>query len=723
MRKFKRNIFILFFLVCIVISFCFSVSAVGETGQCGDGVQYFYDEKTNTVYLTGSGDTYSYKFASSSPFCLSDNISMVSIEDGITSIGSYTFYGCLSLEKIYIPASIISIGASAFEKCCALEKIILPSGLTSLGEKAFSGCDGVTKFVLPASIDALPGLTFSSCDQLTEVVFLGNVNSISSSAFDNCTSLEMLHFNGNADELAESVKVGIPEKVKVHSSEVVKKILNCETGEVVEGLYCNVCDAFVYSESYVEEGNSHSYGKWITVKSATCTEDGSRKKTCQVCGNTVTETVEKGHTFAAEFTTDEPSTCIKAGLKSKHCTRSGCSEKISEKVIPKLPHTYKTVITKATLTTNGTIEEKCTCGVLKSNSTKVIFAPKKFALSTTNYIYNCKNRTPTITIMDGQDNKLVKNTDYKLSVASKRSGIGRYTVKVTFIGKYSGTKNLYFYIKPGKPAKITPSSQTISSVKLSWPAVPGAAGYTVYRYSPSKKAYVKAGTTSKTSFTAKNLYAGTEYTFKVIAYGKTGAGKVYNSDSFAILKTATKPASPKFTSFSQTTSSITVKWGKVTGADGYRVYQYNAKTKEYENIKTLTGTNYKVLNLKPGLTYKFRVKAYKKISGVTLWGTASSTISVVTKPEKPKITKLTTAKGKALLAWSNVSGESGYEVYYSTNKDSGFKKLTYKANVISGSKSELTSGKVYYFKVRAYKTVGDIKVYSSYSAVKSIKIK
>ena len=298
-------------------------------------------------------------------------------------------------------------------------------------------------------------------------------------------------------------------------------------------------------------------------------------------------------------------------------------------------HTYIAETTKkATTSADGVITYKCSaCGDVES--TETIAKIKSVTLSTTNYIYNGKNKTPKVTVKDANGKTLVKNTDYKLTVASKRSGIGRYTVKVTFIGNYSGTKNVYFYIKTGKPATVKSASQTTSSVKLSWSAVPGAAGYTVYRYSPSKKAYVKAGTTEGTSLTVSKLYAGTKYTFRVVSYGKTSAGKVYDSDVYALLKTATKTKTPELT--------------KVT---------------------------------------------------------ASST------------------KGKAYVYHSNVSGETGYTVYYSTKKDSGFKKYAnFKADTTRCDITGLTSGKTYYFKVRTYIKTDSGYVYSAWSAVKSVKVK
>ncbi|MBQ8028293.1 MAG: fibronectin type III domain-containing protein [Clostridia bacterium] len=89
-----------------------------------------------------------------------------------------------------------------------------------------------------------------------------------------------------------------------------------------------------------------------------------------------------------------------------------------------------------------------------------------------------------------------------------------------------------------------------------------------------------------------------------------------------------------------------------------------------------------------------------------------------------KKTKLTTTKGKANITWSNVADESGYQLYYSTSKNGTYKKVaSYDKNMTVGSKTKLVSGKKYYFKVRAYKVTASDKIYSSWSSVKSVKIK
>ena len=81
------------------------------------------------------------------------------------------------------------------------------------------------------------------------------------------------------------------------------------------------------------------------------------------------------------------------------------------------------------------------------------------------------------------------------------------------------------------------------------------------------------------------------------------------------------------------------------------------------------------------------------------------------------------AKGtKAIVSWKSVGKGFKYEVYRSTNPTKSFKKVK-TAKKLKVTVKKLKKGKTYYFKVRAFKTVGGKKVYTSYSNIAKAKIK
>ena len=224
--------------------------------------------------------------------------------------------------------------------------------------------------------------------------------------------------------------------------------------------------------------------------------------------------------------------------------------------------------------------------------------------------------------------------------------------------------------------------------------------------------------TKDKTYTLKYSSGRTEmgkYTVKVTLKGSkySGSTKLY----FNII-----PGKPTVTAKSGS-DSITLTWNKITGAKGYRVYSYNTETKKYKELKTLSSTSYTVEKLESATDYVFTVRAYGKADGKTVWG-SHSFVYTATAPEKVKLTSAVKSAGKVSLSWKAVAAD-GYEIYMKSGKNSKEKKvgtITDPAK-LSYTKSSLKSGVKYYFSVRAYKTVGDAKIYGEFSNVKAVSIK
>lgn len=73
----------------------------------------------------------------SNAYCAENNITEVSVKDGITQIGAYAFSKCDNLIDIELPESVIVIGNNAFEVCKNLKEIVIGENVTSIGECAF----------------------------------------------------------------------------------------------------------------------------------------------------------------------------------------------------------------------------------------------------------------------------------------------------------------------------------------------------------------------------------------------------------------------------------------------------------------------------------------------------------------------------------------------------------------------------------------------------------
>ena len=183
--------------------------------------------------------------------------------------------------------------------------------------------------------------------------------------------------------------------------------------------------------------------------------------------------------------------------------------------------------------------------------------------------------------------------------------------------------------------------------------------------------------------------------------------------------TLSKPTGLKAQTLS--TTSIKYSWNAVKGAESYTVY-YKTSTGSWKST-TVKGTSITVKKLKAGLTYKFKVVA---VAGSNK-SKESATINSTTKPAAVTLSRVVSkAKKEVVVEWKKISGVTGYEVQHATDKKFKKNKKTVtvkKDKTVKTILKKLTGKKTYYVKVRAYKTVNNVKVYGAWSKVKSVKCK
>ncbi len=185
-----------------------------------------------------------------------------------------------------------------------------------------------------------------------------------------------------------------------------------------------------------------------------------------------------------------------------------------------------------------------------------------------------------------------------------------------------------------------------------------------------------------------------------------------------------KPAVPKnVKAVPSTTTRIIVSWDAVNGADGYQVWRSTSAAGTFTALGSYTETSKISMGLTTGATYYYKIRAYKLVDGKKYFGSYSTVVSATTKPAAPAGVKAAVSSATAVtVSWNKVTGAFGYEVWRCETSNGTYVKL--------GSLTEtsrrcpgLTSGKTYYFKVRAYVEVNGTKYYSAYSSVVSAKPK
>jgi hypothetical protein len=181
------------------------------------------------------------------------------------------------------------------------------------------------------------------------------------------------------------------------------------------------------------------------------------------------------------------------------------------------------------------------------------------------------------------------------------------------------------------------------------------------------------------------------------------------------------PAPAGLTAKAASYNSVKLSWSAVSGVTGYLVYRYNAGTDSYQQLAKTTLTGYTNTPLTAGKTYKYKVKAYKTVSGADYISDFTTVASAAPVPAAPGSFTVAKASSTSIkISWGAAAGASGYQVFRASSSTGPFspvKTTTSKSFTDTG----LTKNKTYSYKVRAYKTVNGEKIYGKFTAVKSAK--
>jgi len=210
------------YLTDATIHFAKEILASGTCGAQGDNLTWIlYDD--GELAIEGNGDM--AQFNQGAPWGdYRQQITGLSIGNGVTSIGNFAFSGFTNLPKVVIPASVVDIGYCAFDHCqklasfevetdnpvyCSVDgylyssdmktlircpgaktgTIVIPNSVKYLGTDAFRTCSGQMSVIIPEGVETVGQGTFFQCTGLTEITLPNSLSTIGHGAFQHCKSL------------------------------------------------------------------------------------------------------------------------------------------------------------------------------------------------------------------------------------------------------------------------------------------------------------------------------------------------------------------------------------------------------------------------------------------------------------------------------------------------------------------------------------------------------
>ena len=181
-----------------------------ETSPCGTNAKWSLEDGVLTISGRGAIDDYG-KAASQPWYASRALITSIVVEEGVTAIGNFNFYGLTNLENVTLARSVTDIGDYAFKNCSGIKELTLPTKLVHIGESAFYGCTGLSQIELPNSLASTGTYVFKNCTGLESAKLSSGMSRVSESLFYGCTKL---------------TNVTIPEEIKTIDGYAFKNCTN-----------------------------------------------------------------------------------------------------------------------------------------------------------------------------------------------------------------------------------------------------------------------------------------------------------------------------------------------------------------------------------------------------------------------------------------------------------------------------------------------------------------
>lgn len=122
-------------------------------------------------------------------FAGNENLTEITIPEGITEIHADAFEDCRELASITLPQSLKKLGGGALSSCAALTEIAIPSGVEEIGYGLFSACYHLKTVILPEGVTVVGEAMFKLCSSLEGITLPSTITEIGKNAFDSCTAL------------------------------------------------------------------------------------------------------------------------------------------------------------------------------------------------------------------------------------------------------------------------------------------------------------------------------------------------------------------------------------------------------------------------------------------------------------------------------------------------------------------------------------------------------
>lgn len=293
-----------------------AAASPGTCGSDGNNLTWALDEENGVLTISGQGDMADYSEDSapwaeksssitsvsiqqgvtgigSGAFCLCTALSTVTLPDGLKRIGNGAFGGCKSLTKLAIPSSVETIGNGAFSYCTRLGKATLPQKLTALPDSLFEGCVCLTEVNIPQSVTAIGENAFKGCKALAVTSIPDGVKTIGKEAFVSCAAVEELTIPASVESIGKNAFDGTSiEAVVFDGTKERWTAIGGETSGIDIEKIRHTCDK---GSAWLSNGGEHWHEcSWCGKVSDKAAHEDKGDGACKVCGAKLSDVLSEG---------------------------------------------------------------------------------------------------------------------------------------------------------------------------------------------------------------------------------------------------------------------------------------------------------------------------------------------------------------------------------------------------------------------------------------------
>ena len=738
------------------------------TGYKGSEQKVDIPEKINKKSVTRIGNL---------AFKNCTKITSIAMPDSVVYIGRSAFYNCTSLKSITIPDGVKEIGYAAFSECAGLVSVKIPDNVTKIGESAFINCAKLTKidvtagnkyyssangvlfnkdkseiicypagiknvgYSIPDGVTVIRDRAFNKCISLNSITIPKSVQDIETYSFFGCTSLEAINVAGSNKNYADVNGILFSkDKTKIVCYPANKKNMSYSIPVSVKVVGVAAFRDCIYLKGItipdsVTNIEHHAFSNCNSLKSITIPDSITAIEMAtfidctSLTGVKIPASVTSIGWGAFSNCTSLTKITIPAGVKTiadkalGYCYDDNGDKKTTDFKIYCYSNTQAEAYAKSRKFSYVLLDKlpafaKVTGFKVKSKTNVSANLQWNKNISADGYVLDKYDGLKWVTIKTFTSNA---NTSFNVT-GLKASTTFKFRIKAYKIYDITTVYSAFTYLnvntRPYTTTGMKCSSKTNVSASLQWNKNISANGYVLDKYDGKKWVTIKTLTSNaNTSFNVTGLKASKTFKFRLRAYKNFGSVKEYSA--FTYLNVNTRPyTTTGMKCSSKTNVSANLQWNKNISADGYILDKYDGS--KWVTIKTFTSntnTSFNVTGLKASTTFKFRLRAYKNFGSAKEYS-AFTYLNVNTRPYTTTGFKMKSATKNAItLQWNKNISASGYCIEkWDGSKWVQIQRYTSNANV-TYTATGLKADTAYKFRIRAYKTIGNVNEYSAYSAV------